>query len=160
MIADWSEADRLARPDIRLTSVGHSSGECFVTEGRVWHSRQRETNNLRPVARSFALAWSGRAFAIKAGVIAGGGAKFAQLTINRVMIADTTRPTQRLRCAKVVAAAGGRGPGWATSATGLAERGRARWPRLQALVFTSWSRRWGALDNEVRLRCGWFEQGR
>ena len=40
------------------------------------------------------------------GETAGGGTKLAQLTINKGMRGETTWRAQRLRCAKVVAAAG------------------------------------------------------
>ncbi|PYK69729.1 MAG: hypothetical protein DME45_00810 [Verrucomicrobia bacterium] len=77
-----------------------------MTEGRVWHSRQRETKSARPCDKVWASARSRRALATRAGEISGAGAKLAQPTINRaITLADAIKHSQRVQHVEVVAAA-------------------------------------------------------
>jgi len=120
----------------QVSAAGHAANEMWPFISRIfgdgWQSVAFEATGDEKSASILQLPGInviGAGISNQGGETAGGGTKLAQLTINRVMRAETTEPNQRLGGANVVAASDGRGPGSPTPATGL-ERSRSRRPRL------------------------------
>ena len=104
-MAACSPADRLARPDMRLTRCGHSFREYLETGGKGVAFEAMGEEKSASILQLLRINVIERAFEIKAGETSGGGARLAQLTINRMMTSRDDLGDATGASPKIVAAA-------------------------------------------------------